>query len=65
MSHPDVTLEGGIDAITALGGLQIDIGHVGIVANGLPEHISLIVAKVDTMDMRTRVLTLHIIVLCV
>ena len=41
----------------------IDIGHLGVVADMLPEHLALIVANVDTMDMCTCVFTKHIIVL--
>ena len=63
MGHPDVALKGGINAVATLSSLQIDISHVGIVAQCLPEHLALIVAEVDAMNMGTGVFALHIVVL--
>jgi hypothetical protein len=51
MSHPDVTLKGSIDTITTFSGFQVDILHVGVVSNGLPEHIALVVAQVYAMNV--------------
>jgi hypothetical protein len=59
MGHPDVTLEGGINTVATLCGLQIDVSHVGVVAKSLPEHFALIVAEVDTMNVRTGVFALY------
>ena len=42
--------------VAALSTLQVDIGHVGIVAHGIPEHLILIVAHVDAVHMGTGVL---------
>ena len=60
MGKLDVALEHGINAVATLGSLQIDVSHLGIVAHRLPEHLTLIVAQVDAMRMRTSILTLEI-----
>ena len=57
-----VALEGGIDTITTLGSLQIDIRHIGHLADSLPKHVTLIVAQVNAMNVGTRVFALHKIV---
>lgn len=50
-----------VDAVAALRGLEIDIGHPGIGTDSLPEHVTLIVTKVDTMNMRAGILALNIV----
>ena len=60
VSHLNVTLEGGVNAVTALGSFQIDIGHIGIVAYRLPEHVALIMTHIYAVYMRARVLALDI-----
>ena len=59
----DVALEVGVDAVAALGGLQIDVGHLGVLADGLPEHLALVVREVDAVDVGAGVLALQIGVL--
>ena len=51
MGEVDVALEVRVDTVATLGSLQIDVGHLGILAHRLPEHLSLIVAQVDAMHM--------------
>jgi hypothetical protein len=36
---------------------------VGVVANGLPEDVALIVAEVDAVNVRTGIFTLHVVAL--
>ena len=56
MSQFDVALVARVDAVTALGGFQIDIGHLRMTTDGFPEHLTLIVAQVDAMYMTAGVL---------
>ena len=63
VSHPNVTLKSSVNAVATLGSLQIDISHVGIVADGFPEDIALIVAEVNAVNMRAGILALYIIIL--
>ncbi len=51
MGKIDVALIAWIDVVAALGSLQIDIGHVRVLADGLPENIALIVAEIDAVNM--------------
>ena len=59
MCEVDVTLKLRIDTVATLRCFQIDVGHFGVLTDGLPEHISLIAAQVDTMHMTAGVLTLQ------
>ena len=59
VSQLDVTLEGGVDAVAALGSLQVDVRHFGVLAHRFPEHIALIVADVDAVNVAARVLALE------
>ena len=56
----DVTFIASIDPVATLCRLQIDVGHLGILANGLPENLTLIVRQVDTMHVVTSILALQI-----
>ena len=56
----DVAFKIGVDAVATLGSLQVDVGHLRILANRLPEHLALIVRQVDAVDVRTGVLALQI-----
>ena len=60
VSHLDVSLEGGINAVATLGSLQIDVRHIGALAHGFPKHVALIVADVDAVNMVARILTLEV-----
>ena len=60
MGQVDVALVAGVYAVAALGGLQVDVGHLGVVANGLPEHLALIVAHVNAMNVLTGVFALQV-----
>ena len=60
MCGEDVVLIFLVDAVAALGGLDIYVCHGGVVGNRLPEYLSLIVGDVDAVDMGTRVLTLYL-----
>ena len=53
----DVTLITLVDTVTTLRSLQIDIRHLGVLANGLPEHLTLIMRQIDTMHMTTGIFT--------
>ena len=57
MRQFDVTLITLVDTVATLRSLQIDIGHLGVLANGLPEHLPLVVRQVDAVHMTTGVLT--------
>ena len=59
MSQIDVALELRVDAVAAFGGLQIHVGHLGILADGLPEHVALISAQVDAVHVTAGILTLQ------
>ena len=63
VGKPYVLLVFLVDSVASLRSFYIDIGHLGVVADMLPEHLALIVTNVDTMDMCTCVFTKHIIVL--
>ena len=56
----NVALKIGVYAVAALRGFQVNVSHLSILADRLPEHLSLIVAEVDTMNVLTGVLTLDI-----
>ena len=47
-----------VDVGAALGSLEVDVGHLAIVADGLPEHFALVVAHVQAVDVVASVLTL-------
>jgi len=42
---------------------QIDVGHLAVVADVLPEHAALIMADVNAVNVGTGVLALHVITL--
>ena len=44
--------------------MLLDIGHLGVIADVFPEHLALIVADVDAVDVGACVFTKNIIVLC-
>ena len=56
MGHHYVLLKLLINTVTTFRSLQIDISHTGIVTNGLPEHVALVVAHINAVNMRTGVL---------
>ena len=58
VSQIDILLVFIINAVAAFRGLEIDVSHLRI-AHRLPEHIALIVAQVDAVDVAAGVLTLH------
>ena len=60
MSQLDVPFESGIDTVATLRSLQVDVGHLRIVAHSFPKHLTLIVAEVDTVDVRAGVFAHHI-----
>ena len=60
MGEVDVALEVRVDTVATLGSLQIDVGHLGILAHRLPEHLSLVVAQVDAMHMVAGILAQEI-----
>jgi hypothetical protein len=51
MCCKDVVLILLVDAVAALGGLDIYVCHGGVVGNRLPEYLSRIVGDVDAVDM--------------
>ena len=51
VSQLDISLIPGVDTVTALSSLQIHVGHLCILSDSLPEHLSLIVAQVYAMHM--------------
>ena len=59
MGQLDVTFITVVNTVTALSSLQIDIRHLRILTNMLPEHLTLIMAQVDAMNMTTGILTLQ------
>ena len=61
MCQFDVTLVFPVDMVAALGGFQIDVGHLGVLAQRFPKHVSLIVAQVNAMHMGARVFTLNVV----
>ena len=60
VSQLDVPFVAVVYAVAALGGLQIDVRHVGILAQCLPEHLALIVAHVYAVYVCACVLALHV-----
>lgn len=56
-----VLLELVVDAVATLCGLQINVGIVLALPDGLPKHVALIVAQVDAVDVLAGVFTLHVI----
>ena len=59
MRQVDILLVSAVYIGSSFSCLQIDVSHLGIIANRLPEHLALIVTQVNTMHMRARVFTLH------
>ena len=53
-----------IDSVTTLSSLQIDVLHFRVIADCLPEHLSLVMTEVDAMNMRTGILAQNIAFLC-
>ena len=60
VSQLDITFITSIDSVATLCRLQIDVGHLGILAHGFPKHLTLIMRQVDTMHMVTGILALQI-----
>ena len=60
MGHLYIAFITVVNTVTTFRCLQIDIRHLGLFTNSLPEHITLIVTEVDTMNMVTCVLTAQI-----
>lgn len=60
MSQFYVALVLAVYVVAPLGGLEIHVSHLGVLANSLPEHIALIVAHIYTVDMRTGILALYL-----
>ena len=59
MREINVPLKLRVDAVSTLRGFQIDVGHLGVIAHRLPEHITLIAAQVDAVHMCTGILALQ------
>jgi len=59
MCQFDVAFKFLVDAVASFRGLQLDIGHVGVVADDFPKHITLIMADVNAVDVGASVLALH------
>ena len=51
MGQLDVTFITVVNTVTALSSLQIDIRHLRILTHMLPEHLPLIMAQVNAMNM--------------
>ena len=60
VSQINIPLIFGIDTVTTLSGFQIDICHLGILAYGLPEHLTLIMTHIQSMHMFAGILTTDI-----
>ena len=60
VSQVDITFEIGVYTVTTLRGLQVDVFHLRILANGLPEYLSLIVAQVYAVNMFASVFALQV-----
>ena len=60
MRQLDISLILTIDTIATLCSLQIYIGHLRILAYRFPEHLALIVRKVNTMHMVAGIFALQI-----
>ena len=60
MSQFYVALVLAVYVVAPLGGLEIHVSHLGVLANSLAEHIALIVAHIYTVDMRTGILALYL-----
>ena len=56
----DVVLVFAVHVGASLGGLEIHVCHLGVVTDGFPEHIALIVAEVDAVYVLTGVLALYL-----
>ena len=54
-----VLLEAAVYSVAAFRGFDVHECHLGVVADCLPEHVSLIVTEVYAMDVRASVLTFH------
>ena len=59
MCQLDVVLKLLVDAVATFRGFQVNIGHVGVVADDFPKHIALIMADVNAVDVGASVLALH------
>lgn len=60
MGQLDVLLVSMVDAVAPFSGFQIDKSHFGVLADGLPKHLALIMAKVDAVNVRTSILAMDI-----
>ena len=59
MGQVNVVLVGVVLGFFALGGLEIDVSHVAVVAKCLPPDIALVVAHVKAVDVVASVFTLY------
>ena len=60
MGQLNVSFKSGINTVATLSSLQIDVSHIGIFTNNLPKHVSLIVAQIYAVNVRTGVLAQNI-----
>ena len=63
MGQINVTFILRVYAVATFGSLQIDVRHLGFLANGFPEHLALIVAHVDAVNMVAGILANEIWIL--
>lgn len=61
-----VALISGVNPVTALGSLDVNIAYIGVLTDSFPKHLALIVTYVYAMDMLAGILTLNvrILILC-
>ena len=56
----DILLISAVNIVSTFSCLQINIRHLAVVADGFPEHFSLIMAHVNAMNVATGIFALHL-----
>ena len=64
MSQFDILCVFIINSVTTFSCLQIDVLHLRVITDRLPEHLSLVMTEVDAMNMRTGIFAQNITLLC-
>lgn len=60
MRQVDILLVSAVYIGSSFSCLQIDVSHLAVVADGFPEHFSLIMTHVNAMNMATGIFALHL-----
>lgn len=56
----DILFVFAVDIVASFGGLKVHVGHLGVVAYRFPEHVALIMAQVDAVDVGAGILAFHL-----